>query len=61
VSRDNSSPDRAAAATVNRHDVIVDRARACEQERGLLPNFIAIDFFGIGDLTAAVDTLNGVE
>jgi hypothetical protein len=61
VSRESSSPDRAAAAAVNRHDVIVDRARGCERERGLLPNFIAVDFFGTGDLTAAVETLNGVE
>jgi hypothetical protein len=61
LSRDGSSPDRAAAAVANRHDVIVDRALACERERGLLPNFVAVDFFNIGDVTDAVDTLNGIE
>ncbi len=54
------APDRAAAAGVNRHDVIVERARQCERERGLRPNYVAVDFYNIGDLTDAVDTLNGV-
>ena len=60
VSRVNSAPDRATAVDVNGHDFIVDRARACERERDLMPNFIAVDFYGLGDLTGAVDTLNGV-
>jgi hypothetical protein len=55
------TPDRATAARVNRHDVLVDRARECADERGLLPNFVAVDFFGIGDLVPAVATLNGVD
>jgi hypothetical protein len=54
------APDRATAAGVNRHDVIVERARECERERGLRPNYVAVDFYNIGDLTDAVDTLNGV-
>jgi hypothetical protein len=61
VSRANSAPDRAAAVNVNRHDVIVDRARACERERGSAPNYIAVDFYSLGDLTGAVDTLNGLD
>jgi hypothetical protein len=61
VSRPNSAPDRATAVEVNRHDVIVDRGRACERERGLMPNYIAVDFYGLGDLIGAVDTLNGVD
>jgi len=60
VSRQNSAPDRATATGVNSHDVIVERARACERERGLMPNYIAVDFYGLGDLMRAVDTLNGV-
>jgi hypothetical protein len=55
------TPDRAAAAQVNQRDVLVDRARRCERERGLLPNYLAVDFFGIGDVTGAVDVLNGVD
>lgn len=53
-------PDRATAAEVNRHDVIVDRAARCERERGLRATFVAVDFYGIGDLFGAVDTLNGL-
>jgi hypothetical protein len=48
------------ATGVNSHEVIVERARACERERGLMPNYIAVDFYGLGDLMGAVDTLNGV-
>ena len=55
------TPDRAAAAQVNQRDVLVDRARRCGIERGLLPNYLAVDFFGIGDVTGAVDVLNGVD
>jgi hypothetical protein len=54
------TPDRAVAAEVNRHDVIVDRARRCEAERGQLPSFVAVNFSNIGDLVAAVEALNGL-
>lgn len=37
VSRQNAAPDRATAVGVNGHDVIVERARACQRERGLMP------------------------
>lgn len=60
VSRRNSAPDRATAVGVNGHDLIVERARACQRARGLLPNYVAVDFYNLGDLTGAVDTLNGV-
>jgi hypothetical protein len=45
---------------VNGHEVIVERARAYQHERGLTPNYIAVDFYNLGDVTGAVDTLNGV-
>lgn len=54
------APDRAVAVEVNAHDVLVDRARRCQDERDRLPNYIAVDFANIGDLGAAVDTLNEV-
>jgi hypothetical protein len=60
ISRPNSAPDRATARQVNGHEVIVDRARACQQERGQAPNYVAVDFYSLGDLMGAVDTLNGV-
>jgi hypothetical protein len=45
---------------VNAEDVIVDRARSCERERGRMVNYVAVDFSELGDLMGAVDTLNGV-
>jgi hypothetical protein len=54
------APDRQTAVVVNAHDFIVERARRCARERGQLPDFVAVDFYGIGDTIAAVDTLNGV-
>ena len=55
------APDRADAVNVNGQDVIVERARACQRERGLLPNYIAVNFYSIGDLDDAVARLNGLE
>ena len=57
---EREAPDRAQAAIVNARSFIVDRARRCARERGQLPNFIAVSFYGIGDVMGAVDELNGV-
>lgn len=54
------APNRVDAAKVNAYDLLLNRARQCEAERGKLPNFIAINFYGQGDLFRVVDTLNGV-
>lgn len=53
------APDRVQAAKVNTRAALLDRAALCEQERGRMPNYLAVDFSTIGDLTGAVDTLNG--
>jgi hypothetical protein len=55
------APDRADSASVNRLDVLVDRARECARERGLRPNFLAVNFYDIGDVVEAADVLNGVS
>jgi hypothetical protein len=55
------APDRVDSVVVNRLDELVGRARRCEVERGRLPNFLAVNFYNIGDLMAAVDELNGVR
>jgi hypothetical protein len=47
------------AARVNARGVLLTRARECQAERGLLPNFVAVDFYDRGDLFGVVDTLNG--
>jgi hypothetical protein len=54
-------PDRVNATLVNTKAVLVARARECEKERGLRPNFIAVDFSNIGDVVGAVNELNGVS
>lgn len=48
------------AAMVNYDPLFIERARQCEEERNALPNFVAVDFYDIGDLFAVVDALNGL-
>jgi hypothetical protein len=48
------------ATKVNARDVLLPRAEQCQAERGLLPNFVAVDFYNRGDLFGVVDTLNGL-
>jgi len=55
------APDRVDSVEINRLDVLVDRARQCERERGRLPNYLAVNFYNIGDVVEAADTLNGVR
>ncbi|GAA4715450.1 hypothetical protein GCM10023349_38700 [Nocardioides conyzicola] len=47
------------AERVNAADVLLTRARACQRARGMLPNYVAVDFYDRGDLFAVVDELNG--
>ncbi len=49
------------AAIVNAYDVLLRRARKCQEERGHLPNILAVDFYRTGDLFRVVRVLNGVE
>lgn len=48
------------AATVNREEVLFTRLEQCRAERGMIPNYVAVDNFRIGDLFSSVDRLNGV-
>ncbi|MBZ5740720.1 hypothetical protein [Nocardioides mangrovi] len=48
------------AALVNARDVLLPRLRECEEERGQLPSFVAVDYYDRGDLLDVVDELNGV-
>jgi hypothetical protein len=54
------APNRADAAVVNDYDFLLARAQQCAAERGKTPNFVAVNFYGQGDLFRVVDTLNGV-
>ena len=54
------SPSPGDAELLNARDVLLPRLRQCEAERGQLPNLVAVNFYGLGDLLAVVDELNGV-
>ena len=61
ISNADFTPDIQKAQVVNRKDAVVKRARACEQRRGFLPNVVAVDFYGSGDVLGAAKELNGVS
>jgi len=52
---DNGRPSRKASAEVNRFDVLLPRAQACQKQRELLPNIVAVDWYDEGDLLGAVN------
>jgi hypothetical protein len=49
------------ARKINALPVLGPYLARCKQERGMLPNFVAVNFFDEGDLFRAVDQLNGVS
>jgi hypothetical protein len=55
------APRPSNAEIVNARDVLLARARRCQQERGMLPNVIAVDFYRSGDLFGVAGALNGLE
>lgn len=55
-----ATPLPSNAEIVNAYDFLLDRAQACQKERGMIPNLIAVDFFRSGNLIKVVDELNGV-
>lgn len=52
-------PLPATARAVNGYNFLLGRARDCEQERALVPNLVAVDFYREGNLLDVVRTLNG--
>jgi hypothetical protein len=54
------SPNRVDGAIVNEYDFLLARAQQCAEERGQIPNFVAVNWYRQGDLFDVVDTLNGV-
>jgi hypothetical protein len=54
------APKLSNAVLVNAYDVLMPRAREFVRERGHIPNIVAVDFFGTGDVFAVVDSLNGI-
>jgi hypothetical protein len=52
------APRPSNAAKVNTREAILNRVHACEDQRDLLANLIAVDFYREGDLFGAVSELN---
>ena len=48
------------ARRINALPVLEPYLARCRKERGMLPNFVAVNYFSEGDLFRAVDQLNGV-
>ncbi|MEH3055073.1 MAG: hypothetical protein PGN13_13920 [Patulibacter minatonensis] len=51
-------PNPRSAEIVNQPPFLLDRARRCMRERGLVPNLLAVDFVERGDVVGAAATLN---
>lgn len=55
------APRPSNAAIVNAHDALLRRARACQAQRHHLPNIIAVDFYGTGDVIGVARELNRAQ
>ena len=52
---------KSLADEVNSTDVLLARAETCAQQRGQIPNIVAVDFYSEGDLRRVVNRLNRVD
>lgn len=55
------SPRKDSAYLANANPFLLDRLRQCQSEQNHIPNFVYVDFYTIGDIFAAIDSLNGVR
>jgi len=53
-------PSPELALSVNRREVLLERARRCKRESGRQPNFVTVDFHDQGAVMEAVRELNGL-
>jgi hypothetical protein len=56
----NPGSDPQWAQIANANPLFIDRVRQCQMERGRFPNFIAVDFYDIGELFSVVRAVNGI-
>jgi hypothetical protein len=52
------APKPSNAAIVNAHDALLARARRCQEERGVKPTILAVDFYRTGDVVGVARALN---
>jgi hypothetical protein len=57
---ENPVPDPRLSTMANTREVLMQRARQCQEESGKLPNFVAVNHYSIGDLFEVVRALNGI-
>jgi hypothetical protein len=48
------------ADQVDAHDSLYPRMLRCQKERGMIPNFVAVNYYDRGDLFRVVNALNRV-
>lgn len=58
---ERASPSRVDSAQMNEYQFLLNRAQECAEERGQIPNFVAVNFYLNGDLFDVDDDLNGVR
>jgi hypothetical protein len=57
----NQSLSRVSASRLANSDAVLgQRLTQCQRERGMLPNFVAVDYYNQGDLFGQVSRLNGL-
>jgi hypothetical protein len=49
------------ARKINAYDVLWPYLEKCREERGMIPNYVAVNYYNEGDVFRAVDRLNGVH
>ncbi|MBU6337358.1 MAG: hypothetical protein KGR19_05995 [Acidobacteria bacterium] len=54
----NLIASRSSSRTVNAKDVLVRRALACREARGVLPSILLVDYYELGDVFGAARALN---
>ena len=54
-------PTKAVASSVNSPTFLSDRVQRCDSQRGMLANFVAVDFSDTGDPLEVVQALNGTR
>jgi len=52
------APKPSNASVVDAHDLLLSRARRCQDERGLRPTIVAVEFYRTGDVVGVVRALN---
>ena len=54
----NPLPTPGTAEAANSADVLMERALACWDASGHIPNFVTVDYYELGDVIAVADALN---